>query len=101
MSLLNNIEHLAITDGIISVAVCVDKRQYSGDDQWHRIIDKAIDTFASTDEPSIRLVIGKHTIIVQKEGNETIGIVMLTGHAIAKSIRRMIRRMHRRDREPL
>jgi hypothetical protein len=47
------------------------------------------------------LVVGKHTIVVQKESDETVAVVLPTGHAIAKSLRRMIRRMARKDRGPI
>jgi hypothetical protein len=54
-----------------------------------------------TDESTIRLVIGQHTVVLQGEGDETVAVVLPTGHAIAKSLRRMIRRMSRKVRAPL
>ena len=54
-----------------------------------------------TDESTIRLVIGQHTVVLQAEGDETVAVVLPTGHAIAKSLRRMIRRMSRKVRGPL
>jgi hypothetical protein len=101
MSLSANIDHLAIAAGIEAVVVDIGSREYRGDDQWHRVLDGALDLFRRTDEKSIRLVVGKHTIVVQKEGEETVAVVLPTGHAIAKSLRRMIRRMARKDRGPL
>lgn len=68
---------------------------------WHPVLDGALDVFQRTEEKSIRLVIGKHTVVVQKEGAEVVAVVLPTGHAIAKSLRRMIRRMARKDRAPL
>ena len=101
MSLSANIDHLAIAAGIEAVVVDIGSREYRGDDQWYRVLDGALDLFRRTDERSIRLVVGKHTIVVQKEGEETVAVVLPTGHAIAKSLRRMIRRMARKDRGPL
>lgn len=101
MSLSANIDHLAIAAGIEAVVVDTGSREYRGDDQWYRVLDGALDLFRRTDEKSIRLVVGKHTIVVQKESEETVAVVLPTGHAIAKSLRRMIRRMARKDRGPL
>lgn len=101
MSLLANIDHLTVAAGIEAVVVDAESRDYRGDDIWHPVLDGALDLFHRTDEKSIRLVIGKHTVVVQKEGSETVGVVLPTGHAIAKSLRRMIRRMARKDRGPL
>ncbi|EDM74849.1 hypothetical protein PPSIR1_31108 [Plesiocystis pacifica SIR-1] len=70
-------------------------------DSWRPVLDGALDLFKRTEEKSIRLVVGKHTIVVQKENEETVAVVLPTGHAIAKSLRRMIRRMARKDRGPL
>lgn len=101
MSLHANIEHLAIAPGIEAVVVETDARGYRGSPSWHPVLDGALDLFKRTNEKSIRLVVGKHTIVVQKEGEEVVAVVLPTGHAIAKSLRRMIRRMARKDRGPL
>jgi hypothetical protein len=101
MSLSANIDHLAIAAGIEAVVVDTGTREYRGDEQWYRVLDGALDLFRRTDEKSIRLVVGKHTIVVQKETEETVAVVLPTGHAIAKSLRRMIRRMARKDRGPI
>lgn len=101
MSLSANIDHLAIAAGIEAVVVDTGTREYRGDEQWYRVLDGALDLFRRTDEKSIRLVVGKHTIVVQKESEETVAVVLPTGHAIAKSLRRMIRRMARKDRGPI
>ena len=101
MSLLANIEHLAIAPGIEAVVVDTGSRDSRGTSTWHPVLEGALDLFGRTDEKSIRLVVGKHTIVVQKEGEEVVAVVLPTGHAIAKSLRRMIRRMARKDRGPL
>jgi hypothetical protein len=101
MSLSANIDHLCIAAGIEAVVVDTGTREYRGEEHWHRVLDGALDLFRRTDERSIRLVVGKHTIVVQKESDEVVAVVLPTGHAIAKSLRRMIRRMARKDRGPL
>ncbi len=55
---------------------------------------------ALTDEPTVRLVVGEHTIVVQRELGQIVAVVLPTGHAVAKSLRRMIRRMARKERGP-
>lgn len=96
--LVNNIDRLARTDGIVAVYVfhplSVSVR---GLTSWHGTLSDAISLLHRTDEDTIRLVVGKHTVIVQRVGDETVAVVLPTGHAVAKSLRRMIRRMARRD----
>lgn len=101
MSLVANIDHLAIAAGIEAAVVDSGTREYRGDANWHAVLDGALDLFKRTEEKSIRLVIGKHTIVVQRESDETVAVVLPTGHAIAKSLRRMIRRMARKNRGPV
>lgn len=103
MSLQANIEHLHAATGIEAVIVDAQSspRVFRGPDSWERVLEGALSLFARTNEPSIRLVVGKHTIVVQKESEEIVAVVLPTGHAIAKSLRRMIRRMSKKDRGPL
>ncbi|MCA9709368.1 MAG: hypothetical protein KDK70_26235 [Myxococcales bacterium] len=103
MSLRANIEHLAAAQGIVAVSVvsAAGPREFRGDDAWSSILDAALSLLDKTDEKTIRLVVGKHTIVLQLENDETVGVVLPTGHAIAKSLRRMIRRMSRKPRGPL
>lgn len=103
MSLRANIEHLAVAQGIVAVAVTspAGPREFRGDDVWSSILDAALSLLDKTGEKTIRLVVGKHTIVLQTENEETVAVVLPTGHAIAKSLRRMIRRMSRKPRGPL
>ncbi|MCA9688843.1 MAG: hypothetical protein R3A51_08230 [Nannocystaceae bacterium] len=102
MSLLANIDHLAAAKGIVALCVAGPNapRQFRGVDTWNPVLEGAISLLELTDESTIRLVIGKHTMVVQKELGETVAVVLPTGHAIAKSLRRMIRRMAKKDRGP-
>jgi hypothetical protein len=103
MSLRANIEHLAAAQGIEAVAVLspAGPREFRGDETWSPVLDGALSLLEKTDENTIRLVVGKHTVVVQTEKDETVAVVLPTGHAIAKSLRRMIRRMSRKVRAPL
>lgn len=103
MSLFANIDHLAAAAGISAVAVDANAkpRSFRGDESWREVLEGSLELFVKTDEPTIRLVVGKHTIVVQRENEEVVAVVLPTGHAIAKSLRRMIRRMAKKDRGPL
>jgi hypothetical protein len=86
----------------VAVAVHAGEHQGSrGEASWHPVLEGALNLLGLTHEKSIRLVVGKHTVVVQTEGDETVAVVLPTGHAIAKSLRRMIRRMAKKDRGPL
>lgn len=110
MSLRANIDHLNAAQGIEAVAVITPgeasdnagaDKEFRGDDSWSAVLEGALSLLAKTSESTIRMVIGKHTVVVQTERDETVAVVLPTGHAIAKSLRRMIRRMSRKVRPPL
>ena len=103
MSLLANMEHLAAASGVVAVTIDSPQhpRAFRGVETWAPVLDAALGLFDKTDEDTIRLVIGQHTIIVQKEHGQTVAVVLPTGHAIAKSLRRMIRRLSKKERGPL
>ena len=102
MSLRANIDHLAAAQGIVAVTVHSGEHQGSrGDASWHPVLQGALGLLGLTNEKTIRLVVGKHTVVVQTEGDETVAVALPTGHAIAKSLRRMMRRMAKKDRGPL
>jgi len=103
MSLRANIDHLSAAQGIVAVSVVTADQPIlsRGLAEWSPVLDASVALMAKTTESSIRLVIGTHTVVVQTEGAETVAVVLPTGHAVAKSLRRMIRRMSRKVRAPL
>ena len=103
MSLEANIEHLKSANGIEAVLVRSQSSDgnFRGEERWNPILGQALDLFAICAQPSMRLVVGSHTIVVQKENAETAAVALATGHPIAKSLRRMIRRMSRKVRPPI
>ncbi len=103
MSLLANMEHLAAASGVVAVTIDSPQhpRAFRGVESWAPVLDASLSLFDKTDEDTIRLVIGQHTIIVQKEHGQTVAVVLPTGHAIAKSLRRMIRRLSKKERGPI
>ena len=100
MSLLANMEHLAAARGVVAVTVDAPQhpRAFRGADVRAPVLDASLGLFALTTEDTIRLVIGQHTVIIQKEHGQTVAVVLPTGHAIAKSLRRMIRRLAKKER---
>lgn len=103
MSLFVNIEHLAAAPGVVAVTIDSPNhpRAFRGVETWSQVLDAALQLFGQTGEETIRLVIGQHTVIIQKEHGDTVAVVLPTGHAIAKSLRRMIRRLAKKERAPL
>ena len=102
MSLYANIDHLAAASGVVALTVDSPEKErlFRGLEPWRPVLDGALTLLQMTGETSIRLVIGEHTMVVQHELKETVAVVIPTGHAIAKSLRRMIRRMARKVRAP-
>jgi hypothetical protein len=103
MSLFANIEHLAAAPGVVAVTIDSPShpRAFRGVDNWAPVLDASLQLFGQTGEDTIRLVIGQHTAIIQKELGDTVAVVLPTGHAIAKSLRRMIRRLAKKERGPV
>lgn len=103
MSLFANIEHLAAAPGVVAVTIDSPNhpRAFRGVDTWAPVLDASLQLFGQTGEDTIRLVIGQHTVIIQKELGDTVAVVLPTGHAIAKSLRRMIRRLAKKERGPV
>ena len=107
MSLRGNIEHIVHCNGIEAALVRIEQQPdtfsdtFSGDDHWNRTLAKALDVFRLSDESSVRIVVGRHTLVVQRERDGQVAVALLTGHPMAKSLRRMLRRMGRKDRGPL
>ena len=75
MSLRANIEHLAAAQGIVAVSVVSPSgpRELRGDESWTPILDASLSLLEKTGEKTIRLVVGKDTVVMQVEGDETVG----------------------------
>lgn len=103
MSLRKNIDHLAAAQGAVAVSVVSPSgpRELRGDESWGPIFDASLSLLEKSGEKTIRSIIGAHTVVMQIEGDETVGVVLPTGHALAKSLRRMIRRMSRKVCAPV
>jgi phage shock protein A len=60
------------------------------------LLHAATALLAATDEDSIRVVVGSRTVVVQQEGAHAAAVTWVTGHDVAKSVRRTIRRLAQR-----
>lgn len=103
MSLRANIQHLAAAQGIVAVTVVspAGPRELRGDESWSPFLDACFGLLTKSGEKTVRIVVGAHTVVVQASGDEVAAVVISTGHPIAKSLRRMIRRLAGRIRGPL
>jgi len=103
MSLRGNIDHIVHSNGIEAALVRVDEQSdtFSGGGGWSETLATALDVFRLSEESSVRVVVGKHTLVMQRERGEEVAVALPTGHPMAKSLRRMLRRMARKDRAPL
>lgn len=101
MSIRANIDIIASATGVSGVLVEVDgdDRVIRGDARWEPVLHGSISLLRLTDEESIRVIVGEHTLAIHRaESSELVAVACPTGHAIAKSLRRMIRRLARRAR---
>ena len=112
MHLMGNIQHLADRDGIICVrlqdAVATAFRfnaapkipKFDGNDlrrgggDLEATAEQCAKLFAAAGEPELlRVVFADYSIIVEKHGTTTVVVVMISGHSVAKSVHRLIRRL--------
>ena len=78
MSLRGNIEHIVHCNGIEAALVRIEQQPdtFSGDDHWNRTLAKALDVFRLSDESSVRIVVGRHTLVVQRERDEQVAVAL-------------------------
>jgi hypothetical protein len=65
----------------------------AGSEAWHPLLRAALPLMARTSAGFVRIVAGDNTIIVQRELDSLLGVVIVTGDPVAKSLHRMIRRV--------
>lgn len=102
MSLIKNVDHLFATRGISAVVVHQgDQRVRRGEDRWTSILSAAIELRDICDQDSIRITLAEHSVVIQREKDQTAAVLMRSGDPVAKSLKRMIRRMAARVRPPI
>lgn len=96
MSLIHNIDHLARAPGVLAILVnaSCQTAHRGGHDEALRLAMLIRDEL-NVDQTSIST--DDITIMVQREPGGTAAVVVITGHEIRKSLRRMIRRAARAE----
>jgi hypothetical protein len=92
-----NLDMLSQNPGVVAVASGTADTPYPamthvGPEAWQPLMQQAMLLMQHTTEPSLRMVVGGHTVIVQREGKLLFAVCLPTGHAFGKSVRRAIRR---------
>lgn len=88
-----NIERIAKAFGVVAVRVDGADQRFLGDDEWRSFTRFSLEAFDQTREPRMKTISGKHSIFIHQHGPESIAVVIVTGHALAKCIHRIIRKM--------
>lgn len=96
MQLLKSLDHLATHAGILAVSAALDKPgprafTYAGAERWHPLLAACTAMLDHTAEGSIRVLLGQHTVVVQREHGQIAAVCFETGDAVAKSVHRMVR----------
>ena len=93
---MTKIERILESDGVISVHAvdAATSRVLRGGPTDHDgVLATACALLPRLGKPSMRVFLTKRTIVVERVGSWTVACVMVTGHAVAKSLPRLIRRL--------
>ncbi len=67
--------------------------QWVGDDSWRPIVMEAVKLRQIAGEPSVRVEVGDHKVMVSGDDRHVIGVVFIKGHPVVKSVVRMVRQL--------
>jgi len=71
-----------------------------GDDNWRPIVMEAVKLRQIAGEPSVRVEVGDHKVMVSGNDKHVIGVVFIKGHPVVKSVVRMVRQLLRQPNAP-
>ena len=71
-----------------------------GDDNWRAIVMEAVKLRQIANEPSVRVEVGDHKVMVSGDDKHVIGVVFIKGHPVVKSVVRMVRQLLRQPSSP-
>lgn len=99
----NRIERVLRHDGIVAVLdMTADQAQHNepnpswvGDDKWKPIVMEAVKLRQIANEPSVRVLVGEHAVLVSGDERHVVGVVFIKGHPVVKSVVRMVRQLLR------
>jgi hypothetical protein len=106
--LIDNIDRLYNTAGIIAVAVKsprlgggddISIRGDNKDDMWGPVLRSALDLHAKAGMERVRSIIGAYTVFSQSEEGQVAAVAVVSADAFIKSVHRTIHRMGKKSRE--
>jgi len=104
---MNKIERVLRHDGIVAVldqtaeqAQNGDEPSWVGDDKWKPIVLEAVKLRQIANEPSVRVLVGDHAVLVSGDEKHVVGVVFIKGHPVVKSVVRMVRQLLRQPNPP-
>ena len=69
--------------------------EWVGDDRWNPIVMEAVKLRQIAQEPSVRVLVGDHAVLVSGDDKHVVGVVFIKGHPVVKSVVRMVRQLLR------
>ena len=98
MAAMSRIERVLRHDGIVAVldltaeqAQAGAEPSWVGDDNWKPIVLEAVRLRQIANEPSVRVLVGEHAVLVSGDDKHVVGVVFIKGHPVVKSVVRMVR----------
>lgn len=97
----NRIERVLRHDGIVAVLDQTAEQaqggepSWVGDDKWKPIVMEAVKLRQIANEPSVRVLVGDHAVLVSGDEKHVVGVVFIKGHPVVKSVVRMVRQLLR------
>jgi hypothetical protein len=99
---MNKIERVLRHDGIVAVldqaadqAQGAGEASWVGDEKWKPIVLEAVKLRQIANEPSVRVLVGDHAVLVSGDEKHVVGVVFIKGHPVVKSVVRMVRQLLR------
>jgi hypothetical protein len=98
---LNRIERVLRHDGIVAVLDMTAEQAQSadpswvGEEKWKPIVLEAVKLRQIANEPSVRVLVGDHAVLVSGDEKHVVGVVFIKGHPVVKSVVRMVRQLLR------
>ncbi|MCH9683214.1 MAG: hypothetical protein K0V04_17395, partial [Deltaproteobacteria bacterium] len=88
---MNKIERVLRHDGIVAVldltaeqAQAGGEPSWVGDDKWKPIVLEAVKLRQIANEPSVRVLVGDHAVLVSGDDKHVVGVVFIKGHPVVK-----------------
>ena len=85
---LNRIERVLRHDGIVAVLdMTAEQAQSSdpswvGEEKWKPIVLEAVKLRQIANEPSVRVLVGDHAVLVSGDEKHVVGVVFIKGHPV-------------------